>query len=351
MLVSYMSNAESVARHNIAAVCEGNGVLRFDKAIVFLNGGCNLDCAGCYVKAVPDGKSALSIEQIRAALLFGQARGARFFVVPGYGEPLLDPNFWPALELARELDLERIVYTNGTLIDQDAAQRLKQLDATVLAKRNSFNDATQDALVRQDGASRLMARGLNELVAAGFGSPKLALESYVIRPILEDLKDLLRFCRRRDLLPYFEAFENSSPAIAADIGCSLMTDEELTSFFDELAAIDREEFGLDIQIPDGCRVYCFADGIPPEEPLITLNGKPCCDRIFSTFCVAHTGDVGFCVNHRKCVGNINESSLEEILDPIRNARLRDVFLLPCSYESARYHQAKQSVSQRKVNRG
>jgi len=350
MLVSFMSNTESVARKNIELVRRGNGVLRFDKVAVFLNAGCNLDCAGCYVKAVPDEKAALSFDQIRTALEFGQARGARFFVIPGYGEPLLDANLWPALELARKLGLESIVYTNGALIDRDAAQRLKQLDVTLLAKRNSLDVTTQDALVRRAGASAMMARGLDELMAAGFQSPTLALESYVIRPILEDLKDVLRFCRERNLLPYFEAFENSSPEIAADIGCSLMTSEELTRFFDELAAIDRDEFGLDIQIPDGSRVYCFTDGAPAQEPLISVNGKPCCDRIFSTFCLAHTGAVGFCVNHRKCVGNINESSLAEILDPGRNVRLREIFELPCRYESARYCRSRAAVPKGKIHR-
>jgi MoaA/NifB/PqqE/SkfB family radical SAM enzyme len=288
------------------------------------------------VKAAPDGEAALSLDQIRHSLEFGQSRGARFLVIPGYGEPLLDPNFWRTLELARDLDIEPVVYTNGSLIDEEAAQTLKRLDVTILAKRNSFDDETQNALVRHPGASLLMARGLDELISAGFRSPKLALESYVVRPILEDLKEVLRFCRRRNLLPYFEAFEDSSPTVASDIGCSLLTDAELTEFFDELALIDKEEFGLDVQIPQGCRVYCFGEGMPAEEPLIRVDGELCCDRVFSTFCVAHTGDVGFCVNHRKRVGNINQRSLEEILDPAGNPRLQELFLLPCSYESARY---------------
>lgn len=334
--MTYVSSAQNIALNNMKKMEQKGGRLEFDKVIVFLNGGCNLNCLGCYVKVDKDSNSRLPYEKIKEAMLFGKARGARFFVIPGYGEPLMDTNFWPSLELARSLSLQPVVYSNSTLIDEHAAERLKELDAIVFAKRNTFKDKLQDELVGKQGASITMKQGMKNLMDTGFRSPKLGLESYVIKPILNDLKDVLRFCRQNNLLPYFEAFENPSPDLPSHIISSLMTDQELSLFFDELALIDRKEFGLDVSIPVGSRVYCFSPEMPTETPVISFDGERCCDRIYTAFCVAHTGDVRLCVNHQKSIGNIFRASLEDILNPAKNDRLRDVFLLPCSYESAKY---------------
>ncbi|MCK5680007.1 radical SAM protein [bacterium] len=334
--LSYTQEAGALARHNLATVKTGAGSLFFDKVSIFLNRGCNLQCRGCYVKAMPERQPSLELAEIREIILFGRSRGARYLVIPGFGEPFLDERIWPTIEFARENGLQSVIYSNGTMIDRLAAQRCRALGVTLLLKRNSFNHKLQDYWAGINGASRLMEKGLHNLLAAGYQAPELALESYVVRPLLDELKEVLRFCRRHNLLPYFEAFENSSPEIAGEIGAELLSDQELTDFFDQLAAIDRNEFGLDVIIPEGARIYSFAAGLPQSSPVFRLDQKICCDRSFTTFSVAHTGAVRLCVDHRKEVGNIHSESLETIFDPLKNHRLSEFFRRPCSYQTAHY---------------
>lgn len=336
MACNYTSAVGKIAAHNLKVIEQKNGILRFDKVLVFLNQGCNFSCAGCYVKAVKDNNSNLPFEKIREALLYAKKHGARFFVIPGYGEPLMDNNLWPSLELANELKMESVLYTNSSLIDLPTAKRFKKLSVRIIAKRNTFNHKTQDQLSGVKGASEMMLKGMKNLMQAGYKSPYLALESYIIKPILDDIKDVLRFCRKENLLPYFESYEKSLSKIPPGIGGELLTSEELTNFFDELAYIDNHEFGIKIKIPKGCRIYSFSPEIPIESSIIEVDSNWCCDRIFSTFCVAHNGNVSFCVDHRKTIGNIYQDSLDNIFDSKTNQQFRCIFRKPCSYESAKY---------------
>lgn len=339
MPYTYTSRVQGMAERNLKAIEDSCGSLAFNKVILFLNHGCNLRCRGCYVKAERSKGDFLPFDEMLRAMQYGRAKGARYLVIPGYGEPLMDPDFWRLIELARELDLDPVVYTNATLVDAAAANRLKALQVMVIAKRNSFNGSLQDEIVGTEGASVLMDKGVKNLLAAGFKSPRLALESYITRSLLDGLKNVLRFCRKNNLLPYFEAFENSAPEIVAQIEGPLISDEELTAFFDELAEIDQREFGLVVAIPDGSRIYCFGPGVQATSPIFQVGQNTCCDRSFTSFCISHMGDVRFCVDHRKTVGNIREASIEDILNPAKNARLRMVFPTPCSYQTARYRES------------
>ena len=46
----------------------------------------------------------------------------------------------------------------------------------------------------------------NIYIATGFSSPRLGIDSLIARDNAEDLKDVLRFCREHNILPYFESF-------------------------------------------------------------------------------------------------------------------------------------------------
>lgn len=333
VLAGYLHTNNSLIARNIAAIRKGKGSLRFDKALLFLNGGCNLNCYGCYTGAPQGDSRRLDLATIQRILEFAHVRGITYLVIPGHGEPLMDPDFFTVLEEAQKLGLRPVVYSNGTKINANSAARLRELNVQLLLKRNSMNHSRQDFLVDCPGASHRMAEGLDHLVAAGYDERSLFLESYILHSLKEDLKDVLRYCRKRGLSPYFEAFERVPGKIPPQLAADLLSDAELTEFFNTLASIDKKEFGIDVSIPEGCRVYSLGLGSSVEDN--EKEGNGCCDRVFTSFCVAHDGAVRLCVDHLKTIGNVNDGDLEEILDP-GNHQLREVFEKPCSYQSASY---------------
>src|SRR6478609_217499 len=88
---------------------------------------CNLKCVHCYTnsesKKYPD---EVTTEQAKAVL-----DDLAEFKVPAVlfsgGEPLVRPDLFELAEYARDRGLHVVLSTNGTLIDQETAKRLKEL--------------------------------------------------------------------------------------------------------------------------------------------------------------------------------------------------------------------------------
>ncbi len=84
---------------------------------------CNLRCQGCWVTAA-DPPRELSGEAVDRLIAAANAHGSHFFGLLG-GEPLLHPGLWDIM--ARHPDCYFQVFTNGTLLTPEAAERMRQL--------------------------------------------------------------------------------------------------------------------------------------------------------------------------------------------------------------------------------
>lgn len=262
------------------------GKMEFTSAFIDLNGGCNLKCEGCFKhmdKEQP--KERLNLGQIKGVIDFAKERGAKSIVFAGLGEPLMDKDFLNALDYIKENNLQSITFTNATLIkDKSTAKNLLEA-GPVIAKRNTLDDNLQDKLVGVKDASKLMKHGLDNLLAAkkeleekGQKST-LGMDSYVVKDNAEDLVDLLRYCRKNDILPYFEAFIELGQ-LDKTVQKLALSQKELTDLFLKLQKIDKEEFGVNTSVVSGQRVY----------------GQPICEKGSHMFSVRVDGKVYPCVS-------------------------------------------------------
>lgn len=81
---------------------------------------CNLNCYGCYA-GYYDKSAELSFEEIDSVLMQAKEMGIHFCVVSG-GEPLFHPRIYDIFE--RHNDVIFHMYTNGSLIDEKACERI-----------------------------------------------------------------------------------------------------------------------------------------------------------------------------------------------------------------------------------
>ena len=106
---------------------------------------CNLLCDHCYMAAdghtMPD--ELTDEETIALVHQMGERKLPALFL--SGGEPMIRSNFWEILELARSYDIRVTISTNLTLLDREAAKRLKAngIDwvATSLYGPSDFHDA------------------------------------------------------------------------------------------------------------------------------------------------------------------------------------------------------------------
>jgi MoaA/NifB/PqqE/SkfB family radical SAM enzyme len=103
---------------------------RLKKGVVFppflfisMTNRCNLRCTGCWV-ATDAPPADLSMEDLGRLIEAGRSRGARFFGLLG-GEPMLHPHLWDLLETYDDCYFQ--LFTNGTLLTEDDAKRMRKL--------------------------------------------------------------------------------------------------------------------------------------------------------------------------------------------------------------------------------
>jgi MoaA/NifB/PqqE/SkfB family radical SAM enzyme len=86
---------------------------------------CNLNCKGCYEKAIrPPAKKELTDKQLKDIIKQSHELGISFVVVAG-GEPFMKPNFF---KITKDYpDIIFVIFTNGLLIDEEAIKSQKNI--------------------------------------------------------------------------------------------------------------------------------------------------------------------------------------------------------------------------------
>jgi len=84
---------------------------------------CNLNCEGCWAGKYEDHNS-LSFEDVDRLITEGKELGMYFVAMSG-GEPFIWPHLFELCE--KHDDVAFMIYTNGTLIDEDTAKKMREV--------------------------------------------------------------------------------------------------------------------------------------------------------------------------------------------------------------------------------
>lgn len=250
---------------------------------------CNLGCLFCYAQAGPGRDQGLSDDEVRAVIDEAVALGCTTVSIVGGGESLLRGSILvddeSCIDYANGLGCYAYVYTNGSLVDERAARWLYRRDVTVVGKLLSLQDEVQDALVGVPGASRMMRRGIDNLLEAGFPGPdppRFALECVICKQNYDELPELWRWIRRRGIVPEVEIPTIHGRATEHHDELFFSDDEapdKYQQLFEELLAIDRSEFGYDwVPHPPfvacSCRLYysnCYINDRGGVQPCASVD--------------------------------------------------------------------------------
>ncbi len=274
---------------------------------------CNLACTGCFagfgdVKNVYDTeeyeagfkninnnvKETLSLDKLKDIIDQAADLGAKTIDLIGGGEPLLSPLFFDLCEHSAKRGLEIEIFTNGTLITKEVAEKMASYKVLPFVKLYSSKSWVHDEMVGTPGMWEKAVRGINNLLDSGYGGSSglpISLETIVVRKNLDELPTMWRYARENGMIPYFERF----------VGChydgdpgELLTPSELKVLWEELWSIDRGEYGF-------------------TWPLLPIRvGYTCATNFYSLY-INYEGDVRPCSGTFVPLGNTNQISLEKIL--------------------------------------
>lgn len=255
---------------------------------------CNLRCIYCYSNGGEPLEGELSFEEVCDLIDQAIDLGIKRVSIVGGGEPLIYPDFFRIAEYIREKNIPTIVFTNGTVISEEIANRLSEFKISVVVKLNSFNKETQDYLAGGiKGTSERISQGLNNLLNAGYPNNgiQLGIETVICRQNIRELPHIWLWARKRGIIPYFETL---TPQGRARLHPLDVSPKEIKGLFEELSDMDREYFGFRWE---------------PKPPIAGLT----CNRCYYSCLITSNGNVTPCAGVDITIGNIRKDSLSSII--------------------------------------
>jgi putative heme d1 biosynthesis radical SAM protein NirJ2 len=128
---------------------------------------CNLKCKHCYRDAGAKDSNELSTQEARDLLEEIARAGFKIVILSG-GEPLLRGDIYELISFACRLDLIPVLGTNGTLINQAVAKRLKEAGLKRAGiSLDSVDSEIHDEFRQQNGAWKRTIQGMQACKGVG----------------------------------------------------------------------------------------------------------------------------------------------------------------------------------------
>jgi len=230
---------------------------------------CNFKCIYCYADAAPEMTNELLMSEAKRITDECVELGVRIVNIQG-GEPLFwHPPDWNGMRgeayfhlieyirnafIAKDIPLHLLSFTDVAMVTRKKAERLFALGVSLCCKIDTLNEETQDRLLRVKGGAKLIMKGYEHLIAAGYGrpgAPPLSTNTVVTAINYDEIPDLFRWSRRNGFKPFVipvhvhgRAKRFSYHMLSGKGGGSTLNSESIRKLFERLAEIDDKEFDI-----------------------------------------------------------------------------------------------------------
>ncbi|MCD6367624.1 MAG: radical SAM protein [Candidatus Aenigmarchaeota archaeon] len=154
---------------------------------------CNLKCKHCYANATPyPAPDELSLEQRYEVVDQLDEAGVAAISFSG-GEPLINKDFWPVAEYASKKGFYLSVATNGTLISEEVAKRLKKIGIRYV--EISIDGPTADIHDSFRGIKGAFDRAINGIKNAKEAGLEVGIATTATHHNLDMIPDIVKLAR------------------------------------------------------------------------------------------------------------------------------------------------------------
>ncbi|MGE5425643.1 MAG: radical SAM protein [Bacillota bacterium] len=176
-------------------------------SVAFPRQKCNLNCLYCYTSEFEKNDKRKKEDDLMNLLDNAKKMGVDNLLLPGYGEPFLNREIWPLLDKARDLGIYTTIFTNGSSLDDQQIEALKDYPVTLVVKCNSFNKEKEDKVSGKKEYAKKRNRTLDKLISEGFNIPdkdgnvRLAVASMIYKNNVDDVIEIIEWAARNNVVP------------------------------------------------------------------------------------------------------------------------------------------------------
>ena len=157
---------------------------------------CNLKCVHCYSQSTNKlGEGELSTDEAKAFIQDIAEFGSPVILFSG-GEPLTRPDVIELIEFAVSKGLRAVLSTNGTLISEEKAQQLKQVNLSYVGVSLDGLQEVNDAFRGVDGAFQKALEGIRNCREAGI---KVGLRFTINKRNASEVEPIFRLIEEEDI--------------------------------------------------------------------------------------------------------------------------------------------------------
>lgn len=234
------------------------------------NYACNLNCLYCYSNSHQKRSQQMDFRNACDVVDQASELGVESIVYLGGGEPFLYNHFWGFLEYVRRRNIEMVIFTNGLLVDSDAARQLYQLGISIMLKWDGM-EHSQDLLTGSGSYIRIRA-AMTALLESGFATrigshTRLGVGACVTKINSGDVVEIWRFARQNNIFPNIEIATKTGRA-TSDLTLSEIESRQLIN---NLRKIDAEEFEIKWSTPHSA-IPAHSCGIFLSGAAVKVNG-------------------------------------------------------------------------------
>jgi radical SAM protein with 4Fe4S-binding SPASM domain len=290
--------------------------------VLHLTNACNLRCRHCYASAGERKKNELTLEEIKDVVDQLSELSTQYIILSG-GEPFLRKEFYEIAQYCIDKEMNVMVTSNGTLLDDSHAEKLVKLGIdSVQISLDSHIPERNDRFRGVPGAFKNAMRGIETCKKHGIRtSVMMTLSKFNY----ENLGEMIDFCAGLGVNAFgLERFVpegrgKSSPDIE-------LTAEELKRAFEIMLKKSKEYNNMIISTNDP--LFQFVDKKAYNKMDIPSIAMACggCSAGVIACTVTPEGNVTPCARLFVSVGNVREQSFRDIWensDLLKDLRRRD----------------------------
>jgi radical SAM protein with 4Fe4S-binding SPASM domain len=231
---------------------------------------CNLQCKHCY-RIEDANRSEMSIARIFKLIKELYKSGCLFLTLTG-GEPLMHPYFFEICYRARLSNLALKIFTNGTLITDSLARKLKRLNILdIYLSIYGASSKTHDRITQKVGSYKKTIKTVLILKRAGLS---VRFKYIMMQSNINDYKDMSAFSRKMKIP--FDVDSIITPRDNGDITPTQLrlSDKNLWGFYKNILLMRKlsspESYSRVNRICSFGRSYCTINSYGDVYPCVQL---------------------------------------------------------------------------------